>query len=138
MSTLSRLIAVLLLSNAATVFAQDSLSVAAQGRMLYEQHCLACHQADGSGVPGLAPPLSKGIFVTGEKKRLAGIVLRGLEGVEINGEYYANPMPAFDYLSDEDIASVLTYVRSNFSNTEGPVTAAEVKETREDDKEIKK
>ena len=110
---------------------QDSQPVVNDhGRMVYEQSCLACHQADGSGVPSLAPPLIKGIFVGGDKKKLVEIVLNGLQGVEIKGEYYANPMPAFDYLSDEDIASVLTYIRTNFTNKESPVTAEEVEEIR--------
>lgn len=110
--------------------AQDSQSVTDNGKMLYEQNCLACHQADGSGVPALAPPLIKGVFVSGEKKQLINVLLKGLEGVEIKGEYYASPMPAFDYLSDEDIASVLTYVRSNFSNKEEAISAEEVKQAR--------
>lgn len=110
--------------------AQDSQSVTDNGKMLYEQNCLACHQADGSGVPALAPPLIKGVFVSGEKKQLINVLLKGLEGVEIKGEYYASPMPAFDYLSDEDIANVLTYVRSSFSNKEEAISAEEVKQAR--------
>lgn len=114
------------------VLAQGSPTVVNDsGKMLYEQHCLACHQADGSGVPNLAPPLVKGDFVGGEKKKLVEIVLNGLQGVEIKGENYANPMPAFDYLTDADIASVLTYVRTNFENNATPVTQEEVKEIRE-------
>jgi len=122
---------VLLVAGLAHVYAQDSHTVANDtGKALYEQHCLACHQADGSGVPNLAPPLIKGDFVAGEKKKLVEIVLNGLQGVEIKGENYANPMPAFDYLSDEDIANVLTYVRSNFTNDATPITAEEVKKIR--------
>jgi len=113
--------------------AQDARTVespAERGKMVYEQTCLPCHQADGSGVPNLAPPLIKGIFVNGDKKRLITILLQGLQDVEINGEYYANPMPAVDYLSDQEIADVLTYVRSHFSNDASPVHATEVMETR--------
>ena len=111
--------------------AQDSPDVATgTGLAIYEQNCLACHQADGSGVPGLAPPLVKGVFVEGDKKRLIEIVLHGLEGVEINGESYANPMPAFAYMTDEEIADVLSYVRNNFTNKAEPVTAEEVKTIR--------
>lgn len=115
---------------AGDVAAQDNQSVNDHGKMLYEQSCLACHQADGGGVPGLAPPLIKGVFVNGDEKRLINILLKGLEGVEIKGETYANPMPAFDYLSDEDIASVLTYVRSNFQNKGEAITKEEVANVR--------
>lgn len=96
------------------------------GKLIFEQNCLACHQADGSGVPGLAPPLIKGVFVNGDKQRLIKIVLEGLQGVEIRGEHYANPMPAFGYLSDKEVADVLTYVRTSFSNKGEAVTPKEV------------
>ncbi len=117
---------------AASVSGQDKAnqSSADRGKLIYEQHCLACHQADGSGVPSLAPPLIEGQFVGGESSRLIQVVLNGMEGIEIKGEYYANPMPPFNYLSDEEIADVLTYVRANFRNNAPPVTAAEVKAIR--------
>lgn len=121
---------VFFLIHAGDLSAQDSQSVNDHGKMLYEQSCLACHQADGGGVPGLAPPLVKGEFVNGDKKRLINIVLKGLEGVEIKGETYASPMPAFDYLSDEDIASVLTYVRSNFENKGEAISKEDVAQVR--------
>lgn len=118
----------LLVQNA---LAQDSRVVEPEkGRNIYEQHCLACHQADGSGVPGLAPPLIKGAFVEGDPERLIKILLHGLEGVEINGESYANPMPAFDHMTDEEMADVLTYVRNNFTNKAEPITAEHVNQVR--------
>lgn len=114
-------------------YAQDSNTGGSQadpGKLLYEQSCLACHQADGSGVPFLAPPLIEGVFVGGEKKRLIEIVLNGMQDVEIKGEHYANPMPAFGYLGDKEIADLLTYVRSNFKNNAPAVTENEVKAVR--------
>jgi mono/diheme cytochrome c family protein len=119
----------------AILHAQDSQggkTSADRGKLIFEQTCLACHQADGAGVPQLAPPLVKGTFVNGDKAKLIGIVLHGLENVEINGEYYSNPMPSFDYLSDQDIADVLTYVRSNFSNSASAITSEEVTSARKD------
>lgn len=114
------------------LYAQDSPDVASakRGKMVYEQHCLACHQGDGSGVPGLAPPLIEGTFVGGEKQKLIKIVLNGMQGVEIKGEFYGNPMPGFDYLSDADIADVLTFVRSNFKNKGDAVGVADVSQVR--------
>lgn len=103
---------------------------AEKGKAVYEQSCLACHQADGSGVPGLAPPLIEGTFVNGDKTKLIQIVLNGMEGVEIKGETYANPMPAFGYLNDTEIADLLTYLRSNFKNNGEAITASEVAEAR--------
>ncbi len=114
-----------------TLQAQDSGGVTTdRGKNIYEQTCLACHQADGSGVPNLAPPLIEGVFVNGDKSKLIGVVLSGMQDVEIKGEYYASPMPSFDYLSDEEIASVLTFVRSSFKNKADAVSAAEVAKVR--------
>lgn len=107
---------------------QDAKS---RGRALYETYCLTCHQEDGSGVPKLNPPLSQTTWVTGDKKRLIKWVLSGTtDKVEIDGKTYDNNMPPQDYLKDQEIADVLTYIRSNFGNKSTAVTAAEVKAVR--------
>jgi mono/diheme cytochrome c family protein len=99
-----------------------------RGKLLYKQHCLSCHQADGSGVPRLTPPLARTQHVLGDAGRLIKIVLNGLnEEIEVNGDYYSNPMPPFAaVLKDQEIADVLSYIRSNFGNKVAPVKAASV------------
>lgn len=113
---------------------QNSSSLQAsitRGKAVYTQHCATCHQADGYGVPRLNPPLSQTEYVLGDKKRLINIVLNGLnEEIEIDGEYYSNPMPPLSHLKDQEIADVLTYVRNSFKNKASAVTAAEVKALR--------
>jgi mono/diheme cytochrome c family protein len=101
-----------------------------QGKIVYETNCLACHQADGSGVPQLTPGLANTDYIKGDKTRLINVVLKGLQGVEVEGEMYDNPMPPFDFLSDEEVAAVLTYVRSNFSNKASAVKKEEVAQAR--------
>lgn len=102
------------------------------GKAVYDQNCLACHQADGRGVPGMNPPLVKTDWVQGDKTRLINVILKGLnENVEINGETYQNEMPAHDFLTDQQIADVLTYVRSSFGNKAEAIKADEVKALRE-------
>jgi len=105
-------------------------SITDRGKEVYDQNCLACHQIDGSGVPMLTPSLVNAGWVQGDKVRLINIVLKGLKGVEIDGEMYDNPMPPLAHLSDEDIAAVLTYVRSNFNNKAGPIKKEEVAAAR--------
>lgn len=100
------------------------------GQLVYEQNCLSCHQATGSGVPNLNPPLRGTDWVLGDKTRLINVLLKGLKGQEIEGEAYDNVMPAHDFLSDQQIADVLTYIRSNFGNKADAVTAEEVKAVR--------
>jgi mono/diheme cytochrome c family protein len=103
----------------------------ANGKVLYTKYCLSCHQADGGGVENLNPPLIKTSYVLGDKVRLSKIVLNGFsERVEIEGEYYNNVMPSFNYLKDKEIADILTYVRSNFGNKASTVSAAEVAKVR--------
>jgi mono/diheme cytochrome c family protein len=107
-----------------------SAAVAA-GQKIYNQYCLTCHQADGSGVPGLNPPLIQTTFVLGDKTKIITILLNGFsESVEINGDTYSNVMPALSILKDQEIADVLTFVRNNFTNKASQVTAAEVKKIR--------
>jgi len=101
-----------------------------RGKIVYEQTCLACHQIDGSGVPNLTPPLIKTSFVLGDKGRLIDIVLKGLTGVEIDGESFDNPMPSFASLNDKQIADVLTYIRNSFSNKVSGVREEEVGRAR--------
>lgn len=110
---------------------QKNTTPTISGEALYKQYCLSCHQADGTGVPGLNPPLIKTSYVLGKKQRLAQILLNGFnEDVEINGAKYENAMPAFNQLTNRQIAAVLTYVRSNFGNKASRVNAAEVGKER--------
>lgn len=105
----------------------------ARGKTVYDNTCLACHQPDGSGVPNMNPPLVKTKWVLGDKKALTRIVLKGLQGgeIEIEGDKFHNPMPPLEsVLNDQEIADVLTYVRNSFGNKASLVTVAEVKALR--------
>ncbi|OGX88518.1 c-type cytochrome [Hymenobacter glacialis] len=102
----------------------------ALGKTLYVQNCLSCHQADGGGVDRINAPLTKTTWVLGDKAPLVKVLLNGMQGVEIDGERYANVMPAFDYLTDQQLADVLTYVRNSFGNKASAVKATEVKAVR--------
>ncbi len=87
--------------------------------------------ADGGGVPNMNPPLSKTSYVLGDKTRLIKVILNGLAtGEEIEGETYTNVMPAHNFLKDQEIADVLSFVRNSFGNKAGVVSAAEVKSVR--------
>ena len=100
------------------------------GKVVYAQYCLTCHQADGSGVPSLNPPVSASRWVQGPKPRLISVILKGMRGQEVDGEAYHNLMPAHSFLSDAQIAGLLTYLRASFGNKASPVTVVEVKAAR--------
>ena len=104
----------------------------ATGKDIYIKYCLTCHQQDGKGVPKLNPPLIKTSYVTGDKKTLIEWVLKGSaeEKVPIDGVYYNNNMPPQNFLKDDEMAKVLTFIRSNFGNTSPAVSAADVKAVR--------
>ncbi len=99
----------------------------AAGKLVYEQNCLVCHQADGGGVPHLNPPLIQTDYVLGDKARVIGVLLNGLDAHEpIDDEVYSNVMPAHDFLSDQQISDVLTFIRNSFENKASAISAAEV------------
>jgi mono/diheme cytochrome c family protein len=103
----------------------------AAGKKVYDQYCLVCHQVDGQGVPNAFPPLSQTEYVNGDTDRLIGIVLNGLSGeIEVNGVVYNGVMVPHNFLSDQEVADVITYVRSNFGNSAPAVTADQVAKVR--------
>ena len=124
---------VVLLTSAGSYPNQDGMAASMErGKKVYEKTCLACHQANGSGVPGMNPPLKKTKWVLGDKKALINIVLKGLDKeIEVNDETYSNTMPSLASLSDQEIADVLTYVRNSFGNKASRVMIADVKKLRE-------
>ncbi|HZZ44401.1 MAG TPA: HEAT repeat domain-containing protein [Tepidisphaeraceae bacterium] len=101
------------------------------GQAVYNLTCIACHKADGQGQAGLAPPLVDSEWAIGPQSRVLRIVLQGLQGpITVSGQSYALDMPALSKLSDDDIASVLTFVRRNWDHTANPVDPSAVKQVR--------
>ena len=104
----------------------------ARGKTVYLQRCMVCHQSDGGGVPKLNAPLDASTAVNGSDiSKLVKYIVKGLnDRIEIDGEFYENAMPAAADLKDQQIADVLTFIRSSWSNKAGPVTLAQVKQLR--------
>jgi len=101
------------------------------GKIIYTQHCLSCHMVDGGGVPNMNPPLIKTSYVLGDKKRIIKVVLNGFtQNMDIDGESYSNNMPPQNFLKDQEIADVLTYVRNSFGNKATAIKVADVKTVR--------
>jgi mono/diheme cytochrome c family protein len=99
------------------------------GRIVYAKACVACHQAGGTGTPGMFPPLAGSEWVnTDGHQRIIRIVLNGLSGpIEVAGAQYNNVMvPWRDTLKDDEIAAVLTFVRSEWGNKGDAVPVEEV------------
>lgn len=80
----------------------------ARGEQVYAANCVACHQANGKGVPTAFPPLDGDKVVLGPKAGQIDVVLRGKPGTA---------MAAFGgQLSDVEVAAVITYTRNAWSN----------------------
>jgi len=107
------------------------------GRNRYQTLCIACHQTNGQGLPGLAPSLVKSEWVEGPVSRPVRIVLHGLQGpITVNGTIFNSPVimpPQKDVLDDVAISEVLTYVRNEWGNQAAPVQPADVKAIRDDE-----
>lgn len=99
------------------------------GDQVFTQNCASCHQAKGQGLPGAFPPLAGNPVVTGDPKKLIGIVENGLTGqISVNGGSFNGAMPAWKgKLSPAEIAAVVTYIRTSWGNHASPVSEAQVK-----------
>jgi mono/diheme cytochrome c family protein/glucose/arabinose dehydrogenase len=106
--------------------------IVSPGQAIYEALCLNCHQAGGQGLTGVYPPLAKSDWVAGDVQTLIKITMHGLAGpTKVQGkEYGLVPMPPMG-LDDQQLADVLTYVRSAFGNKAPAVKLEEVKAVRE-------
>jgi mono/diheme cytochrome c family protein len=105
------------------------------GKRLFADTCAKCHQADGLGLAGQYPPLAGSEWVLAEgPARMIRIVLDALQGpVTVKGQTFNNAMtPWRDTLTDQQIAAVITYVRTqkDWGHNASPVTPEEVAQIR--------
>jgi nitrite reductase (NO-forming) len=101
-----------------------------RGKHIYTSICIACHQAEGQGIPKAFPPVAKSDYLNADPKRAIATVLHGLQGkVTVNGETYESIMPQLG-LNDEQVANALTYVYNNWGNNGTEVHPDMVKQVR--------
>ena len=97
---------------------------AVDGEQIYARDCLACHMTDGRGVPGMNPALVSSAWVAGSPEALAGFILTGGYGPEVL-------MASFDYLSDAELAALMSYIRARFAGIEeSPIEPSLVEQMR--------
>lgn len=105
-----------------------------RGKENFEKICALCHNTDGTGRPNQAPAFVGSEWVIGSPNRLIRIPQLGVNGplkvrgVEFQGTQNMAAMGAA--LSDEDLAAVLTYIRTSWGNKASPITPAQVKAVR--------
>lgn len=102
-----------------TAAAQD-----APGAALYVEHCSACHQANGEGVPGAFPPLA-GNETASDAAYVIEVIRDGRTGpIVVSGENYDQAMPAVDAVNDEEAAMIADYVVGLSTGTVGALDQA--------------
>jgi len=111
----------------AEVAAGSMDDVMARGQQVFLSNCAACHQPDGTGLPGAFPPLAGSDYLLGDRKQVMATALFGLSGpITVNAADYNGVMPSQGHLPDEDLAAVLTYVLNSWGNDGAAVSAEEV------------
>ncbi len=106
------------------------------GRTHYLSTCAQCHGVDGRGVSRFAPPLRASEWVLGDDRRLALLLLHGIEGpIEVLGKTYDAPeilpvMPAHSVMDDNNLAAVMTYIRNAWGNAAPAVSRGTVGSVR--------
>lgn len=101
-----------------------------KGKVVYGKLCVACHQANGQGIPGAFPPLAKSDYLNKDVNRAIKGVVKGLTGpITVNGAKFNGAMPPA-VLTDQEIADAFTYVYSSWGNNNTKVTPAMVKAQR--------
>jgi len=124
----------LLLAGSWLVAASSVAAEPTPGQLLYNKHCLACHQADGGGVPNMQPAIVGGNWVKGDARALALFVMSGgFDSASRKDSDVGNVMPPFRQLADAELAAILTFIRQKFGEGATPVSAADVAEARRSD-----
>lgn len=97
-----------------------------QGELLYTKHCSNCHQADGSGLGRLYPPLKQSDYMNENFEQVLCLMRNGIRGeLTVNGVQYNQAMPGVPTLTDLEIAEIATYIYNAWGNERGLVDVKE-------------
>ena len=115
----------------ATQLTPEQETLFKEGKALYVTICGACHQPHGNGQDGLAPPLVDSEWTLGSEERLIRIALQGVRGpLKVKGKIFQLDMPPLAVLDDNQIASLLTYVRREWGHKASAIEPAAVAKVR--------
>ncbi len=126
------LVAAVVVATAAAPGANAASPRVSAGAKLFAANCTGCHGATGMGQPGIFPSLVANSYVSGDTKRLIHTVKFGLTGKLVaKGVKYDGIMPPWaGTLTDQQIADVVSYVRTTWGNKGSLVTAAQVRDVK--------
>jgi mono/diheme cytochrome c family protein len=109
-------------------------SVMNKGAQIYADECAGCHKSNGEGVANLFPALNSSATVQQtDPTSLLHVVLRGARSVATPPAPTAPAMPPFAWvLNDDQVATVLTYIRNSWGNAAPAVSAGDAEKARGD------
>ena len=111
---------------------ENEESAASPGEDLYVDYCAACHGRDGEGTPKVFPPLVGTSMVQDDPTALIAVTLDGVSGpLDVDGDEYDGFMPGQAQLSDQEVAELLTYIRTSWGNEAEEVDASMVRTVRD-------
>ena len=97
-----------------------------QGELLYKKHCSNCHQANGTGLGLVYPPLHQSDFMEKNFEQVLCLMKYGIKGeVVVNGKTFIQPMPGVQSLTDLEIAEIATYIYNSWEHQRGIVEVSE-------------
>lgn len=98
-----------------------------RGKVIYEEFCVTCHRADGSGFGKLYPPLSKSDYLLNNREASIRAVKYGLQGeIIVNGQKYNKKMEPLG-LTNEEVTDVMNFILFSWGNkSDKKVTLQEV------------
>ena len=102
------------------------------GGLGYNQFCATCHRRDGKGIVGLFPPLAGNRSILSDDPTSAiHVTLSGWKSAATKGQPRVVGMPEFGTLTDDELADIITFMRSSWGNQGSPVNAAQIKKVRD-------
>ncbi|MBL7698951.1 MAG: cytochrome c [Chitinophagaceae bacterium] len=93
-------------------------------------YCGSCHKENGQGVKNIFPSLTNSKVVSGRKNNLLRKVIHGAQVEGQSTEKFDTRMSPFGFLTDEELAAILTYIRKEFGNGAGAISVAEIQKEK--------
>ncbi|MCW8934971.1 MAG: cytochrome c [Gammaproteobacteria bacterium] len=124
---------------AALSLSVSSVQASSLGEGLYMQHCAACHQPNGKGIPGFFPPLADNDRVNSDdpetiQKYLRRVIFGYHGGLIVNNQMYSGRMPPIGYvgrLNDSELLKLVNYQRSSWGSKARDITFDELTKARQ-------
>lgn len=103
------------------------------GGLGYVQFCSSCHRLDGNGAGKLFPPLAANPAILSEDPTsVIHVILEGGKTAETQVTPRSFAMPEYNNLSNDELAQIITFIRTQWGNHASPITAEAVAKTRKE------